>query len=136
MNPVDSPDPDLPVVLFVDDEEALRRQAVRILRGRFEVLGAGSAEEATDLMEGREAPVDVLLMDINLPDGWGSLVAQRLRSIQPDLAVVYTTGYAAEDPVLAGGLNDAAFVLTKPYTTAQLIGILERAVETGGPRKA
>lgn len=120
----------LPVVLYVDDEEVIRRQTERLLRGRFDMLHAGSAADATELMEQHQGPIDVLLMDINLPDGWGSVVAQRLQASRPTLPVVYTTGFAGSDPVLAGGLRDAAFVLEKPFKSQDLVEILERAMNT------
>jgi hypothetical protein len=128
MDPSRSEGGPLPVVLYVDDEEPLRLQTERLLRGRFEVLHAGSAAEASELMERHRGPIDVLLMDINLPDGWGSVLAQQLLAVRPNLPVVYTTGYAEHDPVLAGGLRDAAFVLTKPFKGRELLDILERAM--------
>ena len=79
-------------------------------------------------MERLERPVDALLMDINLPDGWGASVAQRLKQSHPEMAVVFTTGYADIDPILSGGLNDAEYVVRKPFTTDQLVAVLEEAI--------
>ena len=84
-----------PVVFFVDDESGIRQVANRLLKKRgFDMIGAASAAEATEVIDRYEGEIDALLMDINLPDGWGAMVAQRLRSARPDMAVVYTTGVA------------------------------------------
>lgn len=118
-------------VFFVDDDERLRHVTSRLLGMRgFQVLEAGSAEEAVTLFDAYEGDIDVVLMDINLPDGWGASLAQRLRETREDVAVVYTTGYADVDPILAGALNDAEFVVRKPFSTEQLVEVLERALGT------
>jgi CheY-like chemotaxis protein len=119
-----------PVVFFVDDEEAIRQIARRLLRKRgFDMIGASSAEEAAEVIERYEGDIDVVLMDINLPDGWGARVAQRLIAARPDLAVVYTTGFAEVDPIQSGGLVGSELVIRKPFTGDQLAEVLTRAIE-------
>ena len=118
-----------PVVFFVDDEEGIRHVANRLLRKRgFDMIGASSAAEASDVIDRYEGDIDVLLMDINLPDGWGALVAQRLVAARPDMAIVYTTGFAEVDPILSGGLSAAEFVIRKPFTGDQLADVISRAI--------
>ena len=118
------------VVFFVDDEPGLRGAFSTLLRRRgFTVHEAGTAEEAEQRIETVTEPIDALLMDINLPDGWGATVAQRLLLSHPEMAVVYTTGFAREDPILSGALNDAAYVLRKPFTAEELIDVLHAAIE-------
>lgn len=118
-----------PVVFFVDDEDGVRHITNRLLRKRgFDMIGAASAAEAAEIIESYEGDIDALLMDINLPDGWGALVAQRLMNVRPDMAIVYTTGFAEVDPILAGGLNSARFVLRKPYTGDRLAEVIAQAI--------
>ena len=121
-----------PVVFFVDDDDAIRHVTNRLLRKRgFDVIGAASAAEATEVIESHEGPIDALLMDINLPDGWGAHVAQGLSATRPDMAIVYTTGFAEIDPILSGGLSAAEFVVRKPFTGDQLAEILTSAIDGG-----
>ncbi len=118
-----------PLVFLVEDEDALRTVTKRLLCKRgFDVIEAASASEAYELIDSHEGPIDVLLMDINLPDGWGATLAQQLRSVRPEMAVVYTTGFAKSDPVLAGALADTQHVVHKPYTGDQLEEALQRAL--------
>lgn len=120
------------VIFFVDDDKALHRAVTDILQHRgFEVVGAHSAQEAVTVIESYQGEIDALLMDINLPDGWGASVAQRLLEVRPEMAVVYTTGFAEEDAVLAGGLNDAAYVVRKPFSTDELTEVIARAIREG-----
>jgi two-component system, cell cycle sensor histidine kinase and response regulator CckA len=124
-----------PVVFFVDDEDGVRHIANRLLRKRgFDMIGASSAAHASDVIDEYEGEIDALLMDINLPDGWGALVAQRLTAARPGMAIVYTTGFAEIDPILSGGLSAAEFVIRKPFTGDQLADVLNRAIAArGGP---
>ena len=92
-----------PVVFFVDDEEGIRSIWSLVMREHgYEVIEAGFAEEAASRIETVRGPIDVLLMDINLPDGWGASVAQRLRESHPEMTVVYTTGLRATADKSAG----------------------------------
>ena len=121
-----------PVVFFVDDEPGIRGSFATLMRRRgFKVLEAGSAEEAGRLIEIYRDPIDVLLMDINLPDGWGATLAQALLEEHPEMTVIYTTGYADQDPILSGALNDAPFVLRKPFSSEELLELIRRAMGTG-----
>ncbi len=118
-----------PVVFFVDDEPGIRGSFSTLMRRRgFQVLEAGSAEEAGRLIEIYRDPIDVLLMDINLPDGWGATLAQALLEEHPEMTVIYTTGYAEEDPILSGALNDARFVLRKPFSSDELLELIRQAM--------
>jgi DNA-binding NtrC family response regulator len=124
-----SPSRDRPLVFHVDDEASLRLVTKRLLAQRgFDVIEAGSAAEAESVIEQHAGEIDALLMDILLPDGWGNTLAQRLRTTHPEMAVVYTTGYAESDPVLAAALADAAYVIRKPYTGEGLADMLLRAI--------
>jgi two-component system cell cycle sensor histidine kinase/response regulator CckA len=119
-----------PVVFFVDDEEGVRNTWSQILRKHgYRVLVAATAEEAIWFVEAFSAPIDVLLMDINLPDGWGSSVAQGLRAVHPEMSVVYTTGYAESDPILSGALEDARYVVRKPASAAELLRVIGEAAD-------
>ena len=116
-------------VFFVDDDDRLRSVTCRLLKARgYEVIEAESAERALEVLETHEGDIDVVLMDVNLPDGWGASLAQRLQDARPDMAVVFTTGFAETDPILASALKDAEFVVKKPFSTEQLVEVLERAV--------
>jgi two-component system, cell cycle sensor histidine kinase and response regulator CckA len=119
-----------PVVLFVDDEAGLRTVYSTVLRYEgYTVLEAGSVEEAQQIVEIRDAPLDILLIDVNLPDGWGAIVAQTVTGFYPEVKVIYTTGFAEDDPILDGTLNDAGLVLRKPFDKAALLSVVGEAAE-------
>ncbi len=123
------------VVLLVDDDADLRSTLGKILRWEaFEVLEAGSAEEAWRVVEGHGGTIDLLLMDVNLPDGFGARLAQALLGPHPEMVVVYITGFAELDPILSGTLNDAAYVLRKPFSREELLTVAFQALPGLGGR--
>jgi DNA-binding NtrC family response regulator len=131
--PEQSTGPRTPVVFFVDDDEGIRSTWSEILRRKgYRVLTAATAEEAIWFVESFSARIDVLLMDINLPDGWGASVAQRLRSVHPEMSVIYCTGYAESDPILSSALDDAKYVIRKPAGISELVQIVGQAIAEAG----
>src|SRR5438067_135656 len=72
--------PAAPTILVVDDERNIRRTLDLVLRGDgYEVLEAGSAEQALTLLEGSRGPVDLAVIDIMLPGMSGMELLARLR---------------------------------------------------------
>jgi CheY-like chemotaxis protein len=112
-------------VLVVDDEEQVRSVARRILTAKgFAVRLASGGIEAVNIV--RESPdgIDVVLLDLTMPDLNGADVLDELNRIRPGLKVVLSSGYAQETtlPQFAGA-GPAAFI-QKPYRPAELLAVL------------
>lgn len=121
--------PDTPVAIAVDDEPQVLRLIVRGLETEgFTVLAAHSRAEAEGLLESIRK-VDVLVTDIFLGDGWGGDLAFRLQEKHPDLAVVFISGRADQDPVLRHGIQDHMVFLEKPFTIVELVGAVKKVWE-------
>ena len=119
-------------ILFVEDEAVVRGLVVQMLEQRgYDVLEAPGPIEALELAESEEC--DLLLTDVVMPKMNGRELARRIRERVPELHVVYTSGYAPEE-VLDGGLLDSAeFFLQKPFTAAELGGIVREALDAAAP---
>jgi DNA-binding NtrC family response regulator len=115
-------------VLLVDDDLDL----VKSLSGAMEKLGlrvitAGTAAGALTLMADPAIPIDVIVMDLVLPDSWGSQVAMERTVYRPDVPVVYISGYARGDAVLAAStVGDVGPFLEKPFTPDELVALVRR----------
>ena len=120
-------------IFVVEDEPSLRALVRKVLeRHGFDVVDAASGVAALAMWEQNKAAVNVLLTDMVMPDGMtGRELADRLQTDNPNLKVVYTTGYSAEllgkDIVLKEGYN----FLQKPYPPSKLIETIRNALAPG-----
>jgi signal transduction histidine kinase/ActR/RegA family two-component response regulator len=106
-------------VLLVDDEAMVRRFAVQALQ-RFgaAVFPAASADEALSLVDARR--FDLLLTDVVLPGPGGRELAEAVVRRQPDIEVVFMSGFS-DDEMLQRGVRAAeVHFLAKPFTAEQL----------------
>jgi PAS domain S-box-containing protein len=111
-------------VLIVEDEEAVRHLARRVLvASGYRVLEASNGEEALVLWRQHGDEVDVLVTDVVMPKLGGQALVDRLRIDRPDLPVVFCSGYSDNMlmPVRDDDLHTA--FLAKPFT---LHGLIER----------
>jgi CheY-like chemotaxis protein len=108
-------------VLVVEDEDVVRGLVRQVLEGvGFHVLVARDGEEAFALAAKHH--IDVLLSDLMLPKLGGHEVADRLRSSQPELKVLYMSGYAESGLFSDGVLPPGTAFLEKPFTFSDLTG--------------
>ena len=128
--PVESPpvEPSLGTVLVVEDEPGIRGLVRKILkRERFEVLEAGSGEEALAAASAHGAGIGLLLTDVMLPGIGGRELAEALVAAHPDLQVVYISGFTDDESVRAGQFPPGSMFLQKPFTLSALVGVVKAA---------
>ena len=112
-------------VLVVEDEDAVRSIAVRILsRSGYAVLESRAPAEALSLLESRKDPVHLLLSDVVMPEMSGAELAEEARGIRPSLRVLFMSGYTAE--ALPAG--SAGSVVAKPFTEETLLARVREAL--------
>lgn len=113
-------------VLVVDDEELVRSVVVRLLRSLgYQVLAAGSAVEALEIVHGLSQPVDILLCDVAMPVRDGISLATELLELLPNLRVIFASGYT--ENVLPEGMKRCGFI-AKPYRRSELVVKLDEAL--------
>ncbi|WP_029029363.1 cell cycle histidine kinase CckA [Salinarimonas rosea] len=118
------------VVLLVEDEDPVRAVNSRALKARgYTVLEAASGVEALEAIAESEAPVDLVVSDVVMPEMDGPSLLRELRKTHPDLKVVFVSGYA-EDAFKKNLPEGEHFAfLPKPFTLKQLV---ETVKETMG----
>lgn len=107
-------------ILVVDDEEAVRTVAVRMLgRLGFDALVAADGEDAVSLVASGTEEVACVILDLTMPKLGGLATYQKLRSLRPDLAVILSSGYEQSE---CGSLpeGETPRFLQKPYSLDQL----------------
>jgi two-component system cell cycle sensor histidine kinase/response regulator CckA len=108
-------------VLVVEDEEVVRRLAVRILKKQgYKVLEAPNSGEAFLVCENHKEPIDLILTDVVMPRMGGPEFIGRLRQIRQDFKVVYMSGYTDEAVVFHGVREGEMAFIQKPFTFEDL----------------
>ena len=124
-------------LLLVDDEEAIKRALAPVLRADgWTVLDAGTAADALD--QSRKEIIDVVLLDLGLPDADGKDIIAELRSKDPVAVIVLSARHQEAEKVAAldAGADD---YVDKPFSIDELrarIRAAERRLkeDLGSPR--
>ncbi|MEY4510070.1 MAG: hypothetical protein RLZZ450_2192 [Pseudomonadota bacterium] len=109
-------------VLLVEDDEQVRAVNCTILRrSGYRLLEAASGDEALVVCEKFAAPIDLLLTDVIMPRMSGRELADRMRSMQPGLKVLFLSGYTRDIIAQHGVLERGVAFLEKPVAPAALL---------------
>jgi CheY-like chemotaxis protein len=113
-------------VLVVDDEPGVRRFVAHTLReGGYSVAEASNAEEAME--RARESVPDLVLTDVELGQTTAAAVVESLRSIRPNLKVIYMSGYDTHAVKGKAGPGPTPEFLQKPFSPMTLLRHVDAA---------
>jgi two-component system cell cycle sensor histidine kinase/response regulator CckA len=116
-------------ILLVEDEEGLRALNARGLSSRgYTVLEAANGVEAMELIETEGAKIDLVVSDVVMPEMDGPTLLKEMRRTNPDLKMIFVSGYAEEafqKNLPPGG--QFAF-LPKPFTLKQLVATVKETM--------
>ena len=116
-------------ILLVEDEEGLRALNARGLTSRgYTVLEAGNGVEAIEVLEKSGKPVDLVVSDVVMPEMDGPTLARELRTRNPDLKIIFVSGYA-EDAFQKNLPEHGQYAfLPKPFTLKQLVAAVKETL--------
>jgi two-component system cell cycle sensor histidine kinase/response regulator CckA len=119
-------------ILVVEDEEALRKIALRTLGSAgYTVLTAGNGEEALLTSAKHVGDIHLLVTDVVLPRMGGRVLAQELSKKRPTVKVLYMSGYTDDAIVHHGVLDAGTPFLAKPFTAADLARKVREVLDIG-----
>ena len=109
-------------VLLVEDEEGLRALNARGLASRgYTVLTAGNGVEALEELERSEGKVDLVVSDVVMPEMDGPTLLKEMRKTNPDLKMIFVSGYAEEAFQKNMPAGEQFAFLAKPFTLKALV---------------
>jgi two-component system cell cycle sensor histidine kinase/response regulator CckA len=109
-------------ILVVEDDEVVRKLAVRILREQgYRVLEASQGVDAFLICEEHKGPIHLLVTDVVMPKMSGRELAERITSIRQEVKVLYMSGYPDDTIAHHGILNEGTNYIQKPFTVDSLI---------------
>ena len=117
-------------ILLVEDEEEVRETVNEILSMRgYTVLKAAHAQEAVEVSESYDGPIDLLLTDVVMPGMNGRELADRITPSRPQAAVLYMSGYTETAIARRGVLEAGTAFIQKPFTSDALARKVREALE-------
>jgi PAS domain S-box-containing protein len=117
-------------VLVVEDQRLVRELAVNTLeRHGYQVTAAANGREALTIAQAqRDQPFDLLLTDVVMPLCGGVELAQKLTAEQPELAVLFITGYSETSIDEAKLASHSIVLLPKPFSAERLLVAVREAL--------
>jgi two-component system cell cycle sensor histidine kinase/response regulator CckA len=117
-------------LLLVEDEDAVRTFSTRALMNKgYEVLAAENGEAALAVMDEQEnKEIDLMITDVMMPDMDGPTLAKHMREENPELRIIFISGYTEEK--LKDHMGKGISFLPKPFTLKQLAAKVKEALES------
>jgi two-component system, cell cycle sensor histidine kinase and response regulator CckA len=117
-------------ILVVDDERISRRVAYRILTEEgFRVLEADSGAEALDVLRLTHGRVDLLMIDVVMPECDGVAIGRQVLEQWPDQRILYMSAHPAQVLAQHGLTSLNVPFLAKPYTRGEVLAKVAQALE-------
>jgi two-component system cell cycle sensor histidine kinase/response regulator CckA len=110
-------------VLLVEDEAAVRDLAARMLRQQgYKLLEAANGHEALQLVQKRpDEKIHLVVTDVVMPQMGGKVLTDQLKSLRPDIKVLFTSGYTDKAVVHHDVLEPNIAFLQKPFSPQMLV---------------
>jgi CheY-like chemotaxis protein len=121
-------------VLVVDDEEIVRQVATAVLENAgFRVLTAENGRAGVALFEAHRDSIDVVFLDLLMPEMGGEEAFEAILSIRPDVPIILSSGFDRSEAERRFAGRRLAGFIQKPYNVDRLLGAI-RAVLPGYSR--
>jgi DNA-binding NtrC family response regulator len=115
-------------ILVVDDELNIREALVTLLEKKhYQVGGAGTAEEALEMLEA--ATADLILTDLKMPGLGGMEFLRQLKQKWPEIEVLVMTAFGSIETAVEAMRCGAYDYITKPIDRERLAVVVEKALE-------
>lgn len=111
------------VILLVEDEDSLRSLNARGLRSRgYTVVEAENGLDALEKLEEQGGQIDLVVSDVVMPEMDGPTMLKEMRAKNPDIRIIFVSGYAEDAFEKSLPENQQFAFLPKPFTLTQLVG--------------
>ena len=109
-------------ILLVEDEEGLRSLNARGLRSRgYTVIEASNGIEALEALEEKDGAIDLVVSDVVMPEMDGPTLLRAMRGRNPELKIIFVSGYAEDAFAKSLEENEKFDFLAKPFALSALV---------------
>jgi PAS domain S-box-containing protein len=118
----DAPAPGTGTILLVEDEDAVRKLATKVLeRGGYRVLSACDGREAVDIFRLHSDEISLLMLDAVMPNMGGREAYERIAAMRPGIPVLFCSGYSADVLQPGFALRPEMQLVQKPYLPDEIL---------------
>ncbi len=118
-----------PTILLADDEDSIRTLVARILqRQNYKLLVAKDGEEAVWLFQANQDRVDLVLLDVVMPNVDGIRAYERIKTLRPNTKFILMSGDPSRAETVALG-RYVDFIM-KPFTVEEIVSRIQRTLES------
>ncbi|PIW44134.1 MAG: hypothetical protein COW18_13835 [Zetaproteobacteria bacterium CG12_big_fil_rev_8_21_14_0_65_54_13] len=119
------------IILLADDEAHILDVGKEVLEALgYQVLVATDGLELVDLFKAHQNHIALIITDIMMPNLGGAGAVEIIRKIQPDIKIIFTTGYDKAEERLDNMQMQAETVLYKPYNIAELSSMIRKQLKS------
>ena len=119
-------------ILLVEDEDGLRSLNARGLRSRgYSVVEASNGVEAMEALDERNGAIDLVVSDVVMPEMDGPTLLKAMRERNPELKIIFVSGYAEDAFEKSLPANQQFAFLPKPFTLSQLVAAVKETMAPG-----
>lgn len=122
-------DPARPTILLIEDEADVRQGLATLLGDRYNVLEAGSGQEAIQLYEQYQMNLSLVMLDIRLPDMSGLEILKALRAINVNPDIIMATAIKDQTSAIQAMQDGAVDYLVKPFLAADVQAAIKRVID-------
>ena len=116
-------------ILLVDDEQALRTIGSALLGSMgFTVISAANGREAIEAHKACDSVIDLVMLDLTMPEMGGVAAYHELRELDPNVPILFCSGYGAESASDITTTDNNSLFLRKPYNPIELRRVLNELI--------
>jgi CheY-like chemotaxis protein len=117
-------------ILLVDDEKSVRMAGEQMLQtAGYTVLTATNGREALEIYLSNQERIDLVLLDLMMPEMGGKQCLEELLKINPRIKVVIASGYSANGPTKDALASGAKGFVEKPYGMRQVLEAVREVLD-------
>ena len=119
-------------ILLVDDEELIREVSREMLEAvGYNVLSAGSGKEAVNVYKKHQDTIDLVVLDLIMPEMGGGQVYDRLKEINPGVKVLLSSGYSINEEAMSIMKRGCDGFIQKPFRIINLSQKIQKILDKG-----
>lgn len=117
-------------ILLVDDDKGILETGREVLEAiGYHVLVAADGEEAVKMFTAHQSDIALIIMDLVMPKMSGTSAAEKIREMDPDMKIIFCTGYDKDNALPKGKALEDVVVISKPYNIEELSQAIHQALK-------